>query len=740
MRQSEAVNSTVDPDLSGVRAIVYTTRSQARVSIERRLPCGQPLRLIATPKQYPLLEEGSSGPPEEKRVMQSGTAEHLGAPTPTQQAPTASAELTRTIADLLPNAVAVYGDRVAVSHKQDGAWQNVTYSELGELVQEIALGLIELGIQPGDRVCILAGTRPEWTYADLAITAVGAVVVPIYPTNSTDECHWVISDSGARTIVCENAEQLAKVAAVRERLPQLREAIVIDPDGGSSEQNTPTDAAAAAGERDEPSIEAIPLAELRARGRARAARAGDAEGAGDGAGASNGAGDGASNGAGAGNGAAGEGNAELERRRAALSPEDPYTFIYTSGTTGPPKGCVLSHGNYSATVAMVRELEQIHEDEVTYLFLPLAHAFALLIQLGAIDRGTTIAYFGGDVKQIVGELQEVKPTFLPSVPRIFEKIYTLAHGAIAAQPPEERARTEAALKLGAKVRDILAREEAIPEELRAPFEEADEALFKNVRAIFGGRMRQAATGAAPIAREILEFFWACGVPVLEGYGMTETSTIATASTIEAHRFGTVGRALSGVQLRIADDGEIMIKGANIFQGYHHNADASFGAVEDGWLHTGDLGSLDEDGYLSITGRKKDIIITAGGKNLTPANIENDLKRCRWISQAVMHGDRRPYPVVLITLDEEEIVGYAREHNLPEEPTLLAREPSIRELIGGEVERVNAHYANVEQVKKFAILDCDLSQAGGELTPTLKVKRNIVEKKYADILDSLYESG
>ncbi len=227
---------------------------------------------------------------------------------------------------------------------------------------------------------------------------------------------------------------------------------------------------------------------------------------------------------------------------------------------------------------------------------------------------------------------------------------------------------------------MLAREEEIPEELRAPFEEAEEGLFKNVRAIFGGRMRQAATGAAPIAREILEFFWAAGVPVLEGYGMTETSTIATASTIEDHRFGTVGRALPGVQLRIADDGEILIKGANIFQGYHHNADASFGAVEDGWLHTGDLGSLDEDGYLSITGRKKDIIITAGGKNLTPANIENDLKQCRWISQAVMHGDRRPYPVVLITLDEEEIAGYAREHNLPQEPALLAREPAIRELI------------------------------------------------------------
>ncbi|MFI5005436.1 MAG: AMP-dependent synthetase/ligase [Solirubrobacterales bacterium] len=619
--------------------------------------------------------------------MEAGTAEQAeettaaqaeGA-TAAQTVPAGSAAGARTIADLIPNAVAAFADRVAVRHKREGAWQDVTYAELGEIVSEIALGLIDVGIEPGERVCILAGTRPEWTYVDMAITTTGAVVVPIYPTNSPEECHWVISDSGACAIVCENSEQLAKIATVRGRLPELRTVIAIDPDASS---------------------EAIPLAEIRERGRTRSAD-------------------------------------DLERHRAAIRPEDPYTFIYTSGTTGPPKGCVLTHGNYRTTVDMVREVGQINDDDVTYLFLPLAHAFALLIQLGAFDRGTTIAYFGGDVKQIVPELQEVKPTFLPSVPRIFEKIYTLAHGAIEAQPSEERAKTEAALALGAKVRDMLAREEPIPEELRGPFEEAEEGLFKNVRAIFGGHVRQAATGAAPIAHQILEFFWACGVPVLEGYGMTETSTIATASTIEDHRFGTVGRALPGVQLRIADDGEILIKGTNIFQGYHHNADASFGAVEDGWLYTGDLGSLDEDGYLSITGRKKDIIITAGGKNLTPANIENDLKQCRWISQAVMHGDRRPYPVVLITLDEEEIAGYARDHGLPEEPALLAREPAIRELIGAEVERVNAGYANVEQVKKFAILEGDLSQAGGELTPTLKVKRNVVEAKYAAVLDSLY---
>src|SRR4029077_8881545 len=247
----------------------------------------------------------------------------------------------------------------------------------------------------------------------------------------------------------------------------------------------------------------------------------------------------------------------------------------------------------------------------------------------------------------------------------------------------------------------------------------------------------ATSGAAPIAREILEFFYACGIPVFEGYGMTETATAATISTLENHRFGTVGRALPGVELKIADDGEILVKGPNIFQGYHKRAEASFGAIEDGWMHTGDLGSIDEDGYLAITGRKKDIIITAGRQDLTPANLENDLKQSRWISQAVMYGDRRPYPVALITLDPEEIVVWAKEQGLPRDPAALADEPKVRELIQGVMDGVNAKYARVEQIKRFAILDHDLSQETGELTPTLKVKRNVINEKYAELFEKLY---
>jgi long-chain acyl-CoA synthetase len=592
-----------------------------------------------------------------------------------------------TVADLIPRAAAKHAEHTAVRFKRDGAWHDVTYAELATIVQEIGLGLIDLGIEPGERVCILANTRPEWSYADLAATAAGTVVVPIYQTNSPEECLWVISDSGASAIVCENDEQLAKIAAIRDQLPNLRTVIVMDsPAEGHSEVAQ--------------ALDAISLDEIRERGTSHTPE-------------------------------------ELDARRAAVRPEDPYTFIYTSGTTGPPKGCVLTHGNYRAIVDMIGDAGEITDDEVVYLYLPLAHSFALLVQLAVFDLGGTLAYFGGDTKQIVGELMEVKPTYLPSVPRVFEKIYTLAHGAIEAKPPEERQRAQEAIKLGVKVRDMINRGEVVPADLQKPFDEADEELFKLVRSIFGGNVRHATSGAAPIAKEILEFFWACGVPVLEGYGMTETATAATVSTVENHRFGTVGRALPGVELKIADDGEILIKGPNIFAGYHNRAEESFGAVEDGWMHTGDLGSLDEDGYLSITGRKKDIIITAGGKNLTPANIENDLKQCRWISQAVMHGDQRPYPVVLITLDEEEIPAYAQEHDLPQDIPSLARSEEVRALIQREIDRANEKYAQVEQVKKFVILDHDLSQATGELTPTLKVKRNVVNEQYTDLFDALY---
>jgi long-chain acyl-CoA synthetase len=582
-----------------------------------------------------------------------------------------------TIADLLPSAVRQFGERAAQRHKRDGEWFDVTFAEMGERSSEIARGLIDLGVASGERISILCTTRIEWAWCSFAISGAGAVVVPIYPTNSPEECVWVAGNSESVAIFCEDATQVAKIEAVRAELPSLRHIIVID--GEATAQDSVT------------------LEQLRERGR-------------------------------------GVEPAELDRRVAGVGKDDPYTFIYTSGTTGPPKGCVLTHGNYRSVLDMVVERGIVGQgaDEVVYLFLPLAHAFGLLLMLISADLGVTIAFWGGDTSKIIPELSEVHPTYLPSVPRIFEKLYTLV---TANAGPELTAQ---ATSIGLRYRELEASGAEIPDELRSAFEEADERLFKLVRAAFGGRVREAVTGAAPIAKEILEFFYAAGVPVMEGYGMTETSTTATGMRPGEHRFGSVGKPHPGVEIRIADDGEILIKGANIFQGYYKNDDASFGAVVDGWLHTGDVGRLDDDGYLYITGRKKDIIITAGGKNLTPANLENDLKQTRYVSQAMMHGDRRPFPTMLITLDEEEIVPWARERGI-EDTSLdeLSRHPDVLELIQGSLDRANEKYAQVEQVKRFFILEHDLSQETGELTPTLKVKRNVVNEKYADRFDELY---
>jgi long-chain acyl-CoA synthetase len=582
-----------------------------------------------------------------------------------------------TIADLLSRAVELFGGRVAQKHKVDNAWRDLTFAEVGEIVSEIGRGFIDLGVERGERVSVLCTTRVEWAWCSFAISTAGAVVVPIYPTNSPEECAWVAGNSESVAIVCEDAAQVAKIVAVRDQLPSLCHIVVIE------------DADASAG--------TMALGELRARGRARA-------------------------------------KSELDARVCAVTKADAYTFIYTSGTTGPPKGCVLSHGNYRAVLDMAieRGIVASGPDDLIYLFLPLAHAFGLLLMLIGADLGVAIAYWGGDPANIIPELSEVQPTYLPSVPRIFEKLYTLVTSHV---DPELLAE---ATQVGLNVRQLEVAGREIPAELRAAYEEADERLFKSVRSAFGGRLREAVTGAAPIAKEILEFFYAAGVPVMEGYGMTETSTTATGMRPGDHRFGSVGRAHPGVEIRIAEDGEILLKGANIFQGYYKNHDASLGALVDDWLHTGDLGRLDEDGFLFITGRKKDIIITSGGKNLTPANLENDLKQTRYVSQAVMHGDRRPFPTMLITLDEEEIVPWAQARGIENTSiAALAQDPDVVALIQAELDLANAKYAQAEQIKKFFILDHDLSQETGELTPTLKVKRNVVNEKYADRFDALY---
>jgi len=584
----------------------------------------------------------------------------------------------RTIAELAEFTAGRFGEQVAARYKRDGEWREMTFAQARTRIDELALGLVATGIAPGDRVAILSDTRLEWTLVSLAVSAAGAVVVPVYPTNAASECQWVLGDSGARLVVCEDASQLAKIEQIRAELPALAQVFVID----AADDSQSLDELATAG--------------------------------------------------------AGEDRAELTRRQANVATDDIYTIIYTSGTTGPPKGTVLTHANALSVADKVAAVGIIAEGDTLYLYLPLAHAFALASLLAAYGLGAAIVYFGGDTRQILQELIETKPTYVPSVPRVFEKLYGAALKLQAQASDEERQRFAQAIEIGGDVRRRIARGERIPSELQQAFDQADERLYQRVRGLFGGELKQAITGAAPIAPEILEFFYACGVPVMEGWGMTETTAVATVCTLDAFRFGTVGRTLPGVEIRIAEaDGEILIRGDNVFREYWNNPEATAEAIADGWLHTGDIGEFDDDGYLKITGRKKDIIITAGGKNLAPANIENDLKQSPFISQAVMHGDRRPYPVALITLDSEEILPWAADQGLPADLKQLADADQVVALVQAELDRANANYAQVEQIKRFAILKRDLSIEDGELTPTLKVKRSVVNERYAEVLDSLY---
>jgi long-chain acyl-CoA synthetase len=600
--------------------------------------------------------------------MEAGTAS-----TPSRSVATTGAT---TMASLAAVAAQKFADKPALRHKVGDQWVDIDYTELGSSVSEVARGLIDLGIARGDRVSILANTRPEWTFANLGILAAGGASVSIYQTNSPEECHYVLDHSESRAVFVEDGEQLAKIREIENELPALEFVIVMDPEGDIGD--------------------AITLDDLRERGRGRE-------------------------------------QAELDERIASVTPDDACVFIYTSGTTGPPKGVILTHGNYRSMCDSVEaEATVLEEGETAYLFLPLAHAFALLIQFVVVDLGAIIAYWEKDPQKIIPNLMEVKPTYFPSVPRIFEKIYTLARASA-----DNVELLDKAIELGIKVRTMRERGEAVPQELEQAFQEADEKLFVNVRNLFGGRIRQCVTGAAPIAKEILEFFYACGIPIMEGYGMTETATAATGNTLKAFRFGSVGKAFAGVEVKIADDGEVLLRGPNIFKEYYKNADATTSTLVDGWLHTGDLGHLDEDGFLYITGRKKDIIITAGGKNITPANLENGLKQNRYISQAVVIGDRRPYLVALITLDPDELAGFAQQHGL--EPGDVWSSDAMRDEVQRAVDEVNTKVGRVEQIKKFKILPEDLSQATGELTPTLKVKRNIVNEKFAGEVEKLYTS-
>jgi long-chain acyl-CoA synthetase len=601
----------------------------------------------------------------------------------TEHAPGERATGAASIPAMLLRTTDRHAGAVALRHALGGGWTEMSYTQLGTAVREIARGLMALGIRAGDRVSILAGTRPEWTLADLGSLCAGAVVAPIYHTNSPDECRYILEHAGSRLVFCENTQQAAKVAQVRGDCPELEQVVVLD---GSSDG-------------------ARSLEELRERGGHVDPAAVD----------------------------------EVARR---VGPDDVATIVYTSGTTGPPKGCVTTHGNLMATAAMYEEeLEFTSTDDpiVVFMFLPLAHSLARVTQMVVLDVGGTIAYWRGDPKVVLEDLAYTRPTHVPSVPRVFEKVHTKALAGVEEGSRLRRAIFHWALGTGRRVRELERGGRRPGALLRGRHALADRLVLSKVRGLFGPDIRLALTGAAPIARDVLEFFDACGVLVLEGYGMTETTAAATLNTQARFRFGTVGRALPGTEVSIAADGEVLMRGPNVFRGYFRDKEATRETMtEDGWLRSGDLGSLDDDGYLRITGRTKELVITSSGKNISAANIESALREIRWVSQAVVYGDNRPYLVALLTLDPDEVPTLAERVGAEPDISILAKDDRVRAELAREVELVNSSFARIEQVKRFAVAERDLTQERGELTPTMKVKRAVVNREYADVFDSLYD--
>jgi len=565
-------------------------------------------------------------------------------------------------------------EQVMFTRKQDGIWVDVTAAEFAAGVQDLARGLIASGVKAGDRVGLMSKTRYEWTLCDYAIWAAGAVTVPVYETSSAEQVQWNLGDSGAVAVFLETSSHQETFAAVRDQLPDLTHAWGLDADD---------------------------LTTLVASG-------------------------------------ADVPDSELAARRATLSTASLATIIYTSGTTGRPKGCELPHGNLLGTGRSAGTVlpELFNAQGSTLLFLPLAHIFARLIQVACVETGSRMGHTA-DIKNLLADFATFRPTFILSVPRVFEKVYNTAkqkaHAegkgaifdraeqvAIAYSEGVERGSVGLLTGLQHKLFDVL--------------------VYSKLRAALGGRVAWAVSGGAPLGARLGHFFRGIGVTILEGYGLTETTAAGTVNTPAHIKVGTVGRPSPGVTVRIAEDGEILMKGEHLLLGYWHNPAATAEALAEGWFHSGDIGELDDEGFLKITGRKKELIVTAGGKNVAPAVLEDRLRAHPLVSQCLVVGDQQPFIACLVTLDPEALVPWATARGKSPDPAALADDPDVRAEIQAGVDEANKAVSKAEAIRKFAILPVDWTEEGGQLTPSMKLKRSVVMKEFAAEVDALYSGA
>lgn len=571
--------------------------------------------------------------------------------------------------------------------KRNGNWNPVTWREVDKKVEKIAAGLLSLGLQHGDSVSILGNTRLEWTLTDLGALKIGCVSVGIYQTLSGEQSAYILKDSSSKVLFAEDMEQVKKIVPHLDELPMLKKIIIWD---GTAEDEY-----------------IITMDELLKLGKEKLIKEPEI----------------------------------LNEAEKKIHPKDTAIIIYTSGTTGPPKGACLSHANI---IAQMNSIGMVVEDEilgdVMMFFLPLSHVGERVPgQFFRIYKGITGAYVN-DITQILDDIKDIRPAFFGSVPRIFEKAYAKIMSEVEDAPSLKKNLFLWADKIGREVSKKKQKGQQPGIALSLQYAIADKLVFKKIREIFGGRCKYFLSASAPIAIEILEFFHACGMLILEGYGQTEVSCFCTLCSIDDYCFGTVGKPIPGADLKIAEDGEILVKGDIVFKGYLNQPDLNRQTLtEDGWIYTGDVGRIDENGFLWITGRKKEIIITSSGKNITPSNIENILKNDPLIEHVMLHGDKRKYATALISLEHDNLVAWAKKkgyNNLGYKDLLNL--PALQEKVQASVDRTNSQVARFETIKKFALIPTPLTVETGELTPTMKVKRKIVETKYLHLLDELYE--
>ncbi len=598
-----------------------------------------------------------------------------------------------TLPALFHNAVKARADKVWMREKTLGVWREWTWQRGAVAAREIAMGLASLGFEPGHTASILANTRVEWVLADLGVLCAGGISNGIYPTDSATQVDYLCTDSSTRIIFVEDEEQLDKVLEVRERLPLLQWVIVFDMEGLR--------------QFDDPQV--LSLETLRERGRAYdSAHPGD-----------------------------------YERRAAARVPDDLAILVYTSGTTGKPKGAMHLHGALTATLRCINIGLPQTEGDQRMCFLPLCHIAERMIGSFSSIYAGSVLNFVENPETVPENVREISPHIFFAVPRVWEKFYSAVVIGVKEATRVQQLAYAWSIGVGQRVADRVLADQPVPASLKLQFRLARLLALDNVRKLVGiHNARYLLTGAAPISPDLVRWFMALGVPMIEGWGMTETAAIGTINRPNAIRVGTIGPPADGVEVKIdPDTGEIMVRGRNVFAGYLNQPERTAEVITpDGWLHTGDVGVVDEHGYFRITDRMKDIIITAGGKNVTPSEWENELKFSPYITDAVVIGDKRAYLVCIVMIDQENVEKFAQDHDVPfSNYASLTRAPEVMALIQGEIDRVNKKFARVEQVKRFWLLDAQLSAEDEELTPTMKLKRKLVQQKYAAQIETLYQA-